>query len=249
MELGELTTTEIEQLPRDLPVVIPVAAVEQHASHLPLSTDSLLLAEVVRRARANCDHQALFLPLMWLGNSHHHLDFQGTLSAEPRVWVDLLGGLVENALTHGFKRILVINGHGGNCVPTNQCLFEKRQQHRTSSDLLLLSATYWTLGQPLPPSTEYVQSEMGHACEWETSMMLRLNSRLVKPYEALDDVAMEQRFEPAERAWITQERSSRGYIGRPASASEEKGEALFSTFAKGLSRLIEKMYQWDGVSW
>ena len=70
----------------------------------------------------------LFAPMMWLGNSEHHLDFAGTMSAAPRVYLDLLRDLVENFLFHNFTRIVLINGHGGNIVPSQQAVFELRGQ-------------------------------------------------------------------------------------------------------------------------
>ena len=79
--------------------MFPVAALEQHGHHLPVFTDSLLLGEIVRRVSGNrSGDRVLFAPLMWLGNSDHHLDFAGTLSAAPRVYLDLLNGLAENFL-------------------------------------------------------------------------------------------------------------------------------------------------------
>jgi creatinine amidohydrolase len=110
MNLAELAWPAIAALSKDVPVVIPVAALEQHGHHLPVFTDSLLLGEIVRRVAARFEDRALFAPLMWLGNSEHHLDFAGTLSAAPRVYLDLLNGLAENFLTHGFRRIVFING-------------------------------------------------------------------------------------------------------------------------------------------
>ena len=56
----------------------------------------------------------LFAPLMWLGNSDHHLGFAGTLSASPRNYLELLHDLSNNAIHHGFRRIVFVNGHGGN---------------------------------------------------------------------------------------------------------------------------------------
>ena len=106
MELARLTWPDVDAVSRDTPVVIPVAALEQHGHHMPVFTDSMLLGEIVRRAHEQCAETALFLPLMWLGNSHHHMDFAGTISAKPRVWLDLLAGLVDNMLVHGFRRIL-----------------------------------------------------------------------------------------------------------------------------------------------
>ena len=117
MNLSDLTWPEVAALSRDLPVVIPVAALEQHGHHLPVFTDSMLLGEVVRRVSESMKQRVLFTPLMWLGNSHHHMDFPGTMSASPRVYLDLLNDLVENMLSHGFRRIVLLNGHGGNSTP------------------------------------------------------------------------------------------------------------------------------------
>src|SRR5437763_7094203 len=109
MQLAELTWPDIEALNKDTPVVLPIAAMEQHGRHMPLFTDSLLLGEVVRRAVEKLEGRALFTPLMWLGNSDHHIDFPGTMSAAPRVYLDMLNGLAENFISYGFKRIIFIN--------------------------------------------------------------------------------------------------------------------------------------------
>src|SRR5215216_5461281 len=106
MNLADLTWPTVAGLSKDVPIVIPVAALEQHGHHLPVFTDSLLLGEVVRRASAQLGSQVLFAPLLWLVNSDHHLEFAGTLSAPPRVYLDTLNGLAENFLQHGFRRIV-----------------------------------------------------------------------------------------------------------------------------------------------
>ena len=130
MLLQEMTWPEIGNLSRDIPVLVPVAALEQHGHHMPVFTDSLLLGEVVRRVGEAMKDRVLITPLMWLGNSHHHMDFPGTMSASPRVYLDLLNDLAENMIAHGFRRIVFINGHGGNTTPGKQAVFEIRQRHR-----------------------------------------------------------------------------------------------------------------------
>jgi len=180
MLLQEMTWPEIGNLSRDIPVLMPVAALEQHGRHMPVFTDSMLLGEVVRRVGEAMKDRVLIAPVMWLGNSHHHLDFQGTLSASPRVYLDVLNDLAENMIAHGFRRIVFINGHGGNSTPGKQAVFEIRQRHRDRSDLLLLFGAYWDQANPNGGRPDLVQSQMGHACEWETSMMLRLAPQLVR---------------------------------------------------------------------
>ena len=189
---------------------------------------------------------SIWAPLLWLGNSHHHLDFPGTLSAAPRTYLDLLGDLIDNMVGHGFRRVVLLNGHGGNIVPAQQAVFEARQRYRDRDDLLLLSSTYWQLGGR-PDSL--VQTEMGHACEWETSMILRLSPRLVGDLTAIEPVSQSSSFAPASRGWITRERTAAGHIGDPRAATAEKGEALFRTFAQAVAAFLERVIAWDGRSW
>jgi creatinine amidohydrolase len=241
---------QVAALPRTTPIVLPVAALEQHGHHMPVFTDSFLLGEVMRRVKEAMASRVLFAPLQWLGNSHHHLDFPGTMSASPRVYMDLLIDMVENFLSHGFQRILIINGHGGNIIPAQQALFELRQKVRDRSDLLLLSATYWTLGgDPTKENPQIMQTQMGHACEWETSMMLRIRPELVGDIKQVADIPFGKAFSPAHRAWITKDRTVVGHIGDPRSASPEKGESLFRVFTTDVVNILERMLTWDGKEW
>lgn len=250
MELLEMTWPQVAALPKDTPAVVPIAALEQHGRHMPLFTDSLLLGEVVRRSKEALKGRVLFTPLLWLGNSHHHLDFPGTLSASPRVYLDVLIDLAENLLTHGFRRLVFLNGHGGNIVPAQQALFELRQKTRDRPDLLLLSTTYWTLGgKPNEIDPSMRQTQMGHACEWETSMMLRLAPHLVGELRDVPEVPFGKGFAPGHRAWITKERTEPGHIGDPAHASAEKGELLFRTFAGDVVAYLERVIAWNGTEW
>ena len=181
MLLQEMTWPEVGGLPTETPVVFPVAALEQHGRHMPLFTDSLLLGEVVRRVAERLGDRVLLRPCSGWGTpttistsrapSRPHRESISTCSP----------GSVENFVAHGFRRLVLLNGHGGNIVPIQQVVFEVRQRHRTRDDLLLLGATYWLLGaRPHEANAGIEQDRMGHACEWETSMMLRLDPRLVR---------------------------------------------------------------------
>jgi creatinine amidohydrolase len=250
MQLTDLNWPAIQALSKDTPVVFPIAALEQHGQHLPLLTDSLLLGEIIRRAAEQMAERVLLAPLLWLGNSDHHLDFPGTLSAPPRAYLDVLGGLLDNFIQHGFRRLVFINGHGGNDVPGRQAVFEVRQRHRQRNDLLLLFATYWQLGaKPWENEPRLQQRQMGHACEWETSMILRLAPKLVGALDQLEPVPFGQTFAPASRGWITKDITVSGHIGDPRSATAEKGEALFRVFTGDVVALLERVVRWDGTSW
>jgi creatinine amidohydrolase len=245
--LEELSWPQINSIASALPVVIPVAAIEQHGRHLPVFTDSMLLGEVVRRAADVLGHRVIWTPLLWLGNSHHHLDFAGTLSAAPRTYLDLLGDLIDNLIEHGFKRVVVLNGHGGNIVPAQQAIFEARQRYRLRDDVLFLAATYWLLGsKPQQVDPTLVQAEMGHACEWETSMILHLAPLLVGDLTEIEPVSLAMPFEPAAQGWITKERSEPGHIGDPRRATAPKGQTLFEHFSQDVVTFLERVIAWDG---
>jgi creatinine amidohydrolase len=252
MELPDLTWPAVAALPKTTPVVFPIAALEQHGRHMPVFTDSLLLGEVLRRVKLGpVAGKCLFAPVQWFGNSHHHLDFPGTLSASARTYLDLIKNLATCFLDHGFTRAVFVNGHGGNIVPSQQALFELKQDLRTRRELLLLSLTYWeSAGDPSKAIPGLVQKQMGHACEWETSMILRLAPHLVVgEVKDVPEVPFGKGFAPGYRAWVMPDRSGPGHIGTPSAATAEKGEALFAHFATGVASYLERVVNWDGTSW
>jgi len=115
----------------------------------------------------------------------------------------------------------------------------------------LLSLTYWeSAGDPSKTIAGLVQKQMGHACEWETSMMLALAPKLVvgEPAKVLE-VPFGKSFAPGYRAWVMPDRSEPGHIGTPSAASAEKGEALFAFFAAGVASYLDRVAAWDGQSW
>ena len=251
MLLHEMTWPAVAALDRDTPVVFPIAAVEQHGHHLPLHTDSLLLGEVIRRVQQKAvSAKVLFAPLQWFGNSHHHLDMPGTLSASPRGYLDMLRDLAECVLIHGFRRVVFVNGHGGNTVPSHQAVFELRQKYRDRHPLHLLALTYWESTTPHERMTNLVQNEMGHACEWETSMMLTLRPDLVVgDVTRLATVPFGRGAAPGYRGWTMPDRSEPGHIGDPAAATREKGEGLFREFAGGVESFLTRVVEATDARW
>jgi creatinine amidohydrolase len=250
MQLADMKWPDVAALDKNTPVIIPVAALEQHGRHMPVFTDSMLTNEITRRIEQRMGEKVLFTPLVWFGNSHHHMDFAGTLSAEPRLYIDLLNNLLENLIAHGFKRLIILNGHGGNDVPGKQAVFETRQKHRNRADLLLLFVTYWNLcAEPWQQDASIEQRVMGHACEWETSMVLRIAPQLVGDLSKVEPVPFGNPFEPASRGWIMNDRSEPGHVGDPRFATAEKGEVLFSSFTDSAVQLLDRVIAWNGVSW
>ena len=80
-------------------------------------------------------------------------------------------------------------------------------------------------------------------------MILRLEPNLVREWKNLAPVPFGNAFEPAHRAWVTQDRTQPGHIGSPHLATTEKGESLFGIFSADVIALLNRVLKWDGKSW
>jgi creatinine amidohydrolase len=226
MKFYEMTAPELCRVPRDTTMVVaPIAACEQHSDHLPTHTDTLLVTAVAEGVEQRLPQQVLLLPTLWLGASGHHLRFGGTLSAEVDTHIDLLCELVRPLLEDGHRRVLLLNGHGGNIDTMHVAL--RRLQPRYP-DRILAAASYWDLaGKELAALAEGPRKDMGHACEYETSMVLALRPELVRRDRIRNDPP---RDDPALRGLFLaddmRQRTDHGAVGYPELATPEKGRAF-----------------------
>ena len=208
-------------------VVAPIAACEQHSRHLPTFTDTLLVTAVAEGVEQRLPRQVLLLPTQWLGASAHHRRLGATLSAEVDTHITLLGDLLRPLLDDGYQRALVLNGHGGNIDTLHVAL--RRLQPRYPARLLA-GASYWEFAErEMAAVAEGERKVMGHACEFETSMVLALRPELVRPAEVRDDPP---RDDPALRGLYLAEdmrqRTDHGAVGFPEKATADKGRRLLA---------------------
>jgi creatinine amidohydrolase len=234
MRFHDLTWPLLEQVPRDRTLVlVPIAACEQHSRHLPTFTDTLLVTAVAEGAEQRLPEQVLLLPTLWLGASSHHLRFGATLSAEVDTHVAMLCDLLVPLLEAGHQSVMVLNGHGGN-IDTMQLALRRLQPLYRNRQLT--AASYWDLAaKELEELAEGPRKTMGHACEFETSMVMALRPDLVQRREISDDPPL---TEPDLRGLFIAEdmkqRTHHGGVGYPELASAEKGRrflqaAIFRT--------------------
>jgi creatinine amidohydrolase len=236
MKFAEMTFPELRQLPRETTLVLaPIAACEQHSRHLAVFTDTILVTGVADGVEQRLPRQVLQLPTMWLGASAHHLRFGATLSAEVDTHVQMLCDLLTPLLEDGYQRLLILNGHGGNIDTMQMAL--RRLQPRWR-DRQLSAASYWDLAQKeLAALAEGGRKVMGHACEFETSMMLALRPDLVRRDQIKDDPPKE---DAALRGLYVAEdmhqRTDHGAVGFPELATVEKGRAVLKA---AVDRMVE----------
>ncbi|GAC1463066.1 MAG: creatininase family protein [Isosphaeraceae bacterium] len=226
MRFAELTAPEIRGLSREETLILaPIAACEQHSRHLPVFTDSILVSAVADGIERNLSSQVLLLPVLWLGASEHHLSFGGTLTATLSTYEQMLFELLAPLLRSGFRRLMLLNGHGGNIDPLHVAL---RRLDTAFPRALLTRAAYWEVaGEEIAGLCTGPRKTMGHACEIETSMLLHLRPDLVKKDLILDDpddtpVSMGGLF------WARDfgRRTRHGAVGHPEFADAGRGKAM-----------------------
>jgi creatinine amidohydrolase len=228
VKFAEMTWPMLKDVPRDGTVIVaPIAACEQHSWHLPTFTDTILVTGVAEGVEQKLPAQVLLLPTQWFGASHHHLRFGATLSAAVDTHIDMLCDLVTPLLEDGHQRLLILNGHGGN-IDTMQVALRRLQPRW--KDRILSAASYWDLAaKELASLAEGPRKNMGHACEFETSMVLALRPELVRRPEIKDDPP---RDDPVLRGLYLAEdmkqRTDHGAVGYPELASAEKGRRFLN---------------------
>ncbi len=233
--------------------VLPVAAVEQHGPHLPLSVDATLLQGVIDAALPHlpADLPVLFLPPQNVGLSPEHIRFPGTLTLSPATVIALWTEIGECVARAGVKKLLLFNGHGGQVSVMDIVARELR----TRCDLLVYSASWFSLPLPDAVAGQFSGQEHRfgiHAGEIETSMMQHLAPGVVHMEHARDFRSTSQdrseRYailgngKSAKLGWHMQDYHPEGAVGNAAAATAEKGRAVVEAAAQSLVALLQELY-------
>lgn len=253
MQLGECNWTEIEKLSQNV-VVLPLGSMEQHGRHLPLLTDTMIGEEIVRRAASELGEEAIFLPALWLGASDHHLAFSGTVSLSNETYVQVLIGVLNSLIGSGFRRILLFNSHAGNIIPANQAIHEVQlRQAPQLPDLWLAFSSWFSLAAPQIAQLDgLTQTKISHACEWETSQILKVAPALVKDERPAARFDFGSRYYSADHSQLNrvdvprriEQSSLSGAFGYPELATPDKGELLFQVASQELVNFVREFSNW-----
>jgi len=172
-----------EQLPGAV-VVLPTAATEQHGPHLATGHDALVLDEIVRRAGTHLpsESRVIIAPTLTFGSSDHHLPFGGTLSLSSETYLHVVMDLLRSMIASGARRILVVNGHGGNHELNEIAIRDVALQQSAGKHVAFAAGSWWTIAaQDLAARKEFSGTRLpGHAGEVETAMMLSMRPALVQ---------------------------------------------------------------------
>ena len=231
-------------------VIIPLGATEQHGPHLPVQVDWRLAYEVSLRAARLMEgrQRALVTPAIPFGMSEHHMSLGGTLTLNFATMAAVVGCVVRSAARHGFRRIFVLNGHGGNIAALETIITELTIELK----LPLAGGTYWHIARESIAKILEHQEVVLHACEAETSMLQALSPETVLPLQQsfrsplIPGLSAIEGVNPGVYRWQQlQTRSELGLIGEAWAASPEKGRRLLDAIARDVADALANQRLWD----
>jgi len=246
----EMTTADFAALDKERTIaVLPVAAIEQHGPHLPLSVDACInqgiIDEVLRRLPA--DLPVTFLPLMPIGKSNEHQAFPGTLTLSAETLIRLWTEIGESVARAGIRRLVIVNSHGGQ----PQIMDIVARDLRVRFAMLVVTLSYGGLGRPpgLFPDSELRHGIHGGSSE--TSAMLYLRPDLVREDERRNFVPISIEMErdyvhltPEGRVgfgWQTQDLNPDGACGNALDADAERGRLIVEYAAARFIDLLREV--------
>lgn len=254
---ADLSTHEFARRMRDgtaarTVAVLPVAAIEQHGPHLPVSVDTTLLEGVIAAAQPQLDAQddILFLPTQAVGKSNEHLRYPGTLTLKAETLIALWTEIGESVARAGVKKLVLLNAHGGQVSVMDIVA----RDLRVRCDMLVFSVNWFTLPLGEQVSSLFTPEEHRfgiHAGDIETSMMLALKPEMV-------DMSQAQNFKSSSQAraagydilgngmsakmgWMMQDYNPMGACGHASLATADKGRAVIDAAGTSLARLLHQV--------
>ncbi len=247
--LPYLTAPAIEALPdkADTVIVLPIGAIEQHGPHLPICTDTAIATEVMARALAALPPEipAYALPPVWCGKSNEHARFSGTVILRAETLMQLLRDIGESVYRMGFRKLVLVNGHGGQPQVVEIVARDLREAH---PDFYLFPVFAWAVPNCVDQFlSERERSEGIHAGRAETSLMLALTPEQVRMDLAVAEYppACGELLSPEGAfrfAWLTHDLSRSGVVGDPHGASREEGEAVLASLVDGWVRALTEIH-------
>lgn len=227
--------------------ILPIGSLEQHGPHLPVITDTASAFAASKRAAELISdrHPVVVLPGLWLGMSEHHLPFGGTISVDFETLRAVICCVVRSLVSGGFKRLLIVNGHGGNIDPLAVAVRELAVEF----NMPIVSTLPWSLAADEIASILESNTGVHHACEGEASLMMAIEPKTVRS-DRFEEAFNNQRHPIEVEAHISRfysfsERAPvSGTWGDPRRATAEKGEKFLQIHARELMKIINNPILW-----
>ncbi|ESZ16781.1 creatininase [Mesorhizobium sp. L2C085B000] len=255
---GDYRTTEYAAIdPEATIAVLPVAAIEQHGPHLPVSTDTSIMNGMLETviARLPGDLDIRILPVQTVGKSNEHLQAPGTLTLPAATLVDAWTELGLSVARAGVRKLIVVNSHGGN----EEIMGIVTRELRVRERMLAVKTSWQRFGRPAGMYTELEDRHGIHGGDVETSLMLHFRPELVDMAKADNFASKVARAEPEFAllrhtgthafAWIAGDLNPNGVVGDASIATAEKGRLTAEHQADGFITLLKDVRKAKLADW
>jgi len=249
----DLPWPAFRSLPANTVAVLPVASIEQHGPHLPVSVDTTINQGIIARTLKLIapDLPVLVLPTRCVGCSVEHLRFPGTITTTPETLLAIVTDIGASVARAGVRRLVIVNSHGGNVAVLDIAC----RRIRINSTILAVNAMWARMGKP-PTPRDPSESKYGiHAGRDETSIMLALTPHLVRMEHARNFVSRWQGVSNAAPslapdagaplAWQAQDLHPAGAVGDASLATVEQGDELLDNAAAKMAALWVQVAAFD----
>ena len=248
--LSYLTWTQIADLPdkANTVIVLPAGSTEQHGPHLPCAVDTIIAAGVMGHALARLPASvpAYALAPITYGKSDEHLHFPGTVTLDGTTLLETVTQIGESVYRRGFRKLLIVNGHGGQPQVMEMAARELRLRH---GDYVVLPHFTWRVphvaGQFMTDREKRLSMHAGHA---ETAILMALAPHTVHMEHAVANYPPEFPSKvlsgdgrPA-CAWTARDFGTSGVIGDPFPATPEQGQAILDSLAQSWAQGIQDLF-------
>jgi creatinine amidohydrolase len=255
---GDFRTTEYASIDAEATIaILPLAAVEQHGPHLPVSTDTTIMHGMLEAviARLPADLDVRILPVQSIGKSNEHLYAPGTLTLPATTLVGAWTELGLSVARAGVRKIVLVNSHGGN----EEIMGIVSRELRVRQKMLAVKTSWQRFGRPAGLYTELEDRHGIHGGDVETSLMLHFRPDLVDMSKAEHFVSNVGRAEKEFAllrhtgthafAWIATDLNAHGVVGDASTATAEKGRLTAGHQADGFVRLLEDVRKARLADW
>ena len=249
--LPYLSWTQIAELPdrANTVIVLPAGAIEQHGAHLPCAVDSIISQGVIGKAmeRLPPEIPAFALAPITYGKSDEHLHFPGTMTLDGTTLLDTITQIGESVYRAGFRKLLIVNAHGGQPQVMEMAARELRLRH---GDYIVVPHSTWRMPNATAKFTSDREKQLSmHAGHGETAIMLALLPDAVHMDRAVANFPPpfpSKLLSPDGRpacAWTTRDFGPSGVIGDPTAATREQGLEILDSLATNWARAITELHE------